>query len=282
MSLQLSGQSERPIEPHKEFYGQMHRQMPRLITGKDVEGNIVDVPRKPASFTYVIDRRMSAPEDVREAWQRNYFFTADGSATRKKGDHLIVLNSQDLLGLNPNSELYCGALVLKGRNAWSKLKSQKDNVLYLTADEANEVHSEGWIKKNGVWQPANKTVGKVWDFLTQGRNLNDYVQMVEAHSPHSNSLLNVYLNDTVADGKATMRPWVASRTNNDSNSICANFIDYNYARLVGLSDGVAQLSAEGATRDVVKPRLEDILAIVSDSDLSQNDKIRQISDKYQI
>src|SRR3989344_6876115 len=112
MTLQLSGQSERLPEPHREFYGQPRVQMPLLVNGKDEKGNVVDVPRDPASFAYVLERRMKAPEDVREVWQKNYFFTADGSTAGTEGDHLIVLDAQPLRELTPESELYNSALVL--------------------------------------------------------------------------------------------------------------------------------------------------------------------------
>ncbi len=65
MTLQLSGQTERAPELHREFYGKLRIQMPLLVSGKDEKGNVVDVPRVPASFAYVLKRRMEAPENVR-------------------------------------------------------------------------------------------------------------------------------------------------------------------------------------------------------------------------
>src|SRR3989344_1260133 len=123
MTLQLSGQSERLPEPHREFYGQPIVQMPLLVSGKDEKGNVVDVPRDPPSFAYVLERRMEAPQDVRGAWQQNYFFTGDGSTAGTEGDHLIVFDARALREITPESELYQGALVLPA-GAWSELKSE--------------------------------------------------------------------------------------------------------------------------------------------------------------
>ncbi|MBI4016296.1 MAG: hypothetical protein HY363_01215 [Candidatus Aenigmarchaeota archaeon] len=146
MTLQLSGQSEILPIPHKEFYGQVKVQMPFLVSGKDEQGNVVDVPRIPASFSYVLERRLSAPEDVRKEWQRNYFFTGDGSVAGKEGDHLIVLDAQLLRELSAEKELYQGALVLP-YGAWNELKGQKENVLHLTADEVKKAQCQGYVKK---------------------------------------------------------------------------------------------------------------------------------------
>ena len=232
--LQLSGQTER-VEPYKGFYGQPRIQMPLLVSGKDEQGNVVDVPRTPASFGYILDRRMNAPKDVREAWQNNYFFTGDGSTAGAEGDHLIVLDSRHLREITAESELYHSAFVLPD-GAWDELKAHKENVLYLTAEEAQQAHGKGYVKKSGVWVPANRTVAKVWDILSGGRDLISYIQLVSENSPNRESLLNVYLNQTTTkDGKPTMRSWVALRVDLDSDAVGYNSLDDRYGRLVGVA-----------------------------------------------
>src|SRR3989344_4425908 len=232
MTLQLSGESERLPEPHREFYGQARVQMPLLVSGKDEKGNVVDVPRNPASFAYVLERRMNAPEDVRGAWQKNYIFTGDGSTAGTEGDHLIVLDAQALREITPKSDLDEGALVLPA-SAWQELKDKKDKVVYLTADEVQEAEGKGYVQNNGVWTPANRSVGKAWDALGRGRDLTSYIQLVSEHSPRSNILLNVYFNRTTKDGKPTMRSWVAIRIDYNSDAGGDNGLDDNNGRLVG-------------------------------------------------
>ncbi|MEK6969794.1 MAG: hypothetical protein AABW48_05180 [Nanoarchaeota archaeon] len=271
MTLQLSGQSERLLEPHREFYGQPIVKMPLLVSGKDEEGKVIDVPRDPASFTYVLERRMEAPEDVREAWQKNYFFTGDGSTAGTKGDHLIVLDAQLLREITPESDLYNGALVLPA-DAWAELKRQTENVTHLTAQEVQEAQGQGYVKKNGVWTPANKTVGKVWDTLSRGRDLTAYVQLVSEHSPHRDSLLNIYFNQTIKDDKPTMRSWVASSTDYYSDAGGNYYVlDNFYGRLVG----VAQKKVRSP------PTLEQMLAIVNNPNLNKQGMAEAISKHYQ-
>src|SRR3989338_1155854 len=231
MTLTLSGQTER-LEPHREFYGEFRLQMPLLVSGKDEKGNVVDVPRDPASFAYVLERRMEAPQDVRGAWQKNYIFTGDGSTAGTKGDHLIVFDAQALREITPKSDLYEGALVLPA-SAWQELKDKKDKVVYLTADEVQEAEGKGYVQNNGVWTPANRSVGKAWDALGRGRDLTSYIKLVSEHSPHSDSLLNVYLNQTTTDGKPTMRSWVAGRTDSDSIADGYNYLSNDLGRLIG-------------------------------------------------
>ena len=254
MTLQLSGQSERVPEPHRDFYGQPIVQMPLLVSGKDEKGNVVDVPRDPASFAYVLERRMEAPTDVRKTWQDNYFFTGDGSTAGIGGDHLIVLDASALREITPKSDLYRGALILPA-SAWHELKEQKDKVVYLTAEEAGEAHGRGYVKKNGVWTPANITVAKVWNTLSRGRDLTSYIQLVHESSPRRDSLLNVYLNQTTKDGNPTMRSWVACITVNNSIADGDNDLYYNFGRLVGVAPE-AHVAREKALEARVQYALE--------------------------
>ena len=257
MTLQLSGQSERNEglpDPHREFYGQPKVQMPLLVSGKDEQGNVIDVPRDSVSFAYVLERRETAPEDVRETWQKNYFFTGDGSTAGAGGDHLIVLDAQALRDVTPKSELYNGALVLSA-GAWQNLKDRKDKVVYLTAEEVQEAKGKGYVKTNGVWTPANKSVAKVWDTLSRGRDLSLYAQLVSEHSSRRDSLLNVYFNKTTKNGRPTMRSWTADGIDSYSAAVGNSILDFYYGNLVGVASG-EHVMAEKALEARVLSALE--------------------------
>ena len=176
---------------------------------------------------------MDAPQDVRTAWHMNYFFTGDGFAAGTAGDHLIVLDAPPLRELNPQSELYRGALVLPA-GAWQELKSQQEKVFHLTAEEVQQAQGQGYVQKEGVWTPANKTVGKVWDTLSRGRDLTSYISLVRESFPYSNSLLNIYFNSTTNDGVPTMRPWVAGRIGSYYGAGCDGNLYDDDGRLVGV------------------------------------------------
>ena len=102
MSLQLSGNSERGRNQYEVFEGRPVDQMPVLIK----EGY------SPASVAVIIDRRLNAPEEVRPAWNNNYFWTADGASTDKTGIAVLTLDASPLRGINSDSVLYNGALQL--------------------------------------------------------------------------------------------------------------------------------------------------------------------------
>ncbi len=229
-----TAQSEKLPEPHREFHGQPRVQMPLLVSGKNEKGEQVDVPRNLASFAYVLERRMEAPKEVKPTWQERYIFTGDGSTAGTEGDHLIVLDAQALRELTPESELYNGALVLPA-GAWQELKEQKDKVVHLTAKEVEEAQGKGYVKQNGVWTPANRSVAKVWDTLSRGRDLTSYVQLVSENSSQRDSLLNIYFNTRTKDGRPTMWSWVAGRVGIGSDTLGFNYIlNGDYIRLLGV------------------------------------------------
>ncbi len=290
MALQLSGQSERlpallraqlgeqgyqqivpvlsafygelrlrALDPHREFPGRVVDQMPLLISGKDEKGEVVDIPRDPASLAYTIERRETAPKDVIEAWQNNCVFTGDADLCDDTGANLIALDAQLLRELHGKSKLYRGAAVLPQSN-WDELAAKGD-ALILSAEEVQEAHGKGYIKKNGVWVPANATIGKVWEGtdtfpgLARGRKLTSYIQLVAENSPRSVSLLNCYFNQTRQESSVTGRSWVAYSIDLVSNA-CGYLSLYNdCGRLVGVAP-----EALVAREKVLEARIQSALA----------------------
>jgi hypothetical protein len=187
MVFQLSEQNEIPPEPYKCFYGGCQEQMPLLLSGKDKEGKVIDVPRTQASIADIIERRMGALTVAVDNWRGYRFFTGDGAVSNQEGDYLIVL--EDLLPPElqflrncylknvPASKSYGGGIVLPD-GAWDELKAQKDKVVHFTAEEVGEAFGNGYVQKDGVWVPANKSVGKIWDALSRGKDLTSYLQIV--------------------------------------------------------------------------------------------------------
>ena len=231
MTLQLSGRDERQVDPYAKFYGRVIDTMPRLLTGRE-DGRQVDVPRTPASFAYILERRETAPTDVQEQWENNYFFTGDAVIRGTKGDVLSVWDAALLRELTPQSTLREGALVLTQRQ-WDEIKTQKEGVLYLSVDEVAQAHQQGYVQKEGKFVPSNPVVAKVWDHLSRGKDLTEYAQRVNEAS-HSDNIMNVYF-DCSSMNSPSLRSWVANRI--DYNSSADGDIDLNYGggRLVGVA-----------------------------------------------
>ncbi len=254
----LSGQGEIPPEPFKIFYGDLSKQMLLLMGGKDEEGRVVDVPRIQASTADIIGRRMEAPNDVISNWRGYQFFTGDGAVSNSDGDYLVVL--EDLLPPElqflrncylegaPASKKYGGGIVLPD-GAWDELKSQKDKVVHLTAEEVQEAFGNGYVHKDDVWIPANKAVGKVWDALSRGKDIMSYLQLVGENCTgndrlnSSDRILNVifplpvkelqFIAPLTKDGKPLIRSWVIEGIYSISTANCWSYA-FGSAFTVGL------------------------------------------------
>jgi hypothetical protein len=232
MTLQFSGKKER-IEPHREFYGRVIDQMPLLVSGKDKEGKVVDVPRVPVSFAYVLERRMNAPEDVRETWQDNNIFTGDGVARGVDGDVVCTWDNPLLRTLTPESTLGNHSSLKLFPDQWNELRAQ-EGALYLSAEQVAEAQFKGYVKKGGVWQPENTIVGNVWEHLTRGRDLKSYAEMVADAKPHSGRIMTVYLDQSQLSSP-NLRAWVANRVDFNSNANGNSNLSNDNGRLVGVA-----------------------------------------------
>lgn len=168
MALQLNRKEEPNL--HKEYNGSVVYQMPLLMAEE----------RIPISLAYIIQRR-ETPVGQLNDWHLNGFWTGDAIANGTEKDAVLINDSQLLRAINPESSLYNGALVLSAEQ-WNELKHNKDN-LYLTPEEINETNLKGcYVFQNGDCVPANKTIGKVWDYLGRGHNLKLYAQLVYAYT----------------------------------------------------------------------------------------------------
>lgn len=178
MMLQLTGKDE-PVGLYQGFFGYPTEEMPCLMKqGYDL-----------ISVAGVIGRRESAPADVVNKWKYDYVYTGNGIAYDSQNNAKMVLDAVLLRKVNPDTKLTNnGALVLSSEQ-WGELHG--DGVLYLSADKVNLAHANGFIKKNGVWQPENTFVGDVWEHLSREKDLKEYAEMVSKAS-NSNKVLRLW------------------------------------------------------------------------------------------
>ena len=240
MTLQLSGQSE---QQYRGFHGAVVDQMPLLLSGRNEQGEVVDVPRSPASFAFIIERRETAPEDVRREYTYHSFFTGDAVIRGVNGDLVSMLDSPILRTVTPESTLVDGALRLSTAQ-WKELQAQRDGTLYLSADEVEELHSRGYVKKDGVWTPENTSIARVWEHLSRARDLKGYVEMVADATPDCERIMRVYLYQTELMAPI-LRPWVAGRFSSSSVAGGTDYLNDISGRLIGIAP---ELSRAGKSR----------------------------------
>lgn len=215
--MSLSAQNEvyemrQTVPRYKLFSGRYNEQMPCLVSGKDEGGNVVDAPRSPGSFRLVLDRRLSAPEEVRPNWS-TYLFTGDGALMGTEGDAIIDLDSPALREVTSQSFLIDSALKTS-LDYWYARKQSQDCV-YLTADEVAEAHGKGYVQQNGLWVPQNRAVAKAWEGLSRGLDLREYTDLVHETNPHTPTFMQVYFRTSKRD-VTIESPWVVYEVNAQS------------------------------------------------------------------
>lgn len=176
----LNGLHERVPAPYEYYSEEIVSEMPLLISGRDEEGTVLDVPRIPISCREVIERRLSAPKDVVENWRSAMIFTGDAvcySCEKGALEALLLLDAEAVRTVNPRTRFTKDGQRPVSRELFQEWKRNRSNLL-LTEEEMNAAHDKGYVKRDGRWVPANAAVGKIWDFVGRGMDLHGYVQQV--------------------------------------------------------------------------------------------------------
>ena len=129
-------------EAYKEFYGRNTKQMPKLIA----DGRV------PMSVAGLMQRRLdvrNSDADVKSSYLDNYFDSGDVMVYHPDGRVKIVLDSQTLRDVTPNSELINGALVLT-EDAYNVLQGEEFKKGKL--GKVNEGLTREQAKAHPVWK----------------------------------------------------------------------------------------------------------------------------------
>jgi hypothetical protein len=216
-------QSAETIEEYKPFYGPLIEQMPLLIG----EGRV------PMNTAQLMQRRLEAkngPEDVKKSWMNNYFDTGDAVVYHPNGDIKIVLDSQTLREMTPESQRIGGALIL-GEDVYNALQG--------------EVFKKGKLGKTGDWMSREEVKDHpVWRFLARDQALlNDYTDFIFAECKERcgyDAAMGVHL--CLYDGdNPEMRAWSVDRLVSIGGR---NDLDYGYGRLVGISKSLVEMTKQ--------------------------------------
>ncbi len=220
-------------------------------------GKVVDLMPKlikagydPMGIARLINRRQNASEEVRVQYG-TYFSTGDSSATNDQGAALLTLDSPLLRELNPQSPLSPnGALALDEKAAlakWNELKADKENSLYLSPEQVDEAHGKGYVLKDGVFVPANKTVGEIFEGtgsfpgLAHGQNVRAYAQQVSDASSGSAQVMLTYFDRSTPENPQ-WRSLVLGSIDNLSYVYGYYGLSFYDGCLAGVSAGGAQTS----------------------------------------
>jgi len=155
-------------EAYREFYGRNVEQMPKLIA----DGRV------PMSVAGLMQRRLdvrNSDVDVKSSYLDNYFDTGDAVAYHPDGRAKIVLDSQTLRDITPQSELRNGALVLT-EDAYNALQGEEFKKGKL--GKVNDGLSRADVKSHPVWKVLARDQALLDDYVdyifTEGKQRFNY------------------------------------------------------------------------------------------------------------
>lgn len=155
-------------EQIKIVNGPITEQIPQFIA----EGRVL------ASIAYLIDQRLTTQNNnIKEKLQTGIFQTGDALTIYGNSGILLTLDAELLQKPIPVGKLCSGTLKLSDEE-WQSMKELPTS-LYLTPDEVEKVTHGGYVFRKKTWQPENKYVGKVIEFLTRGQDLKQYIKLVD-------------------------------------------------------------------------------------------------------
>ena len=216
-------------EAYKEFYGRNVEQMPKLVA----EGRV------PMNASQLMQRRLdfrNGPEAVKTAWMDNYFDTGDAVIYHPNGDVKIVLDSQTLREMTPESQRNSGALVL-GEDVYKALQG--------------EVFKKGKLGKvNDSMSREDVKAHPVWKVLARDQALlNDYTDFIFAESKERfdyDTAMGVFPGSCSGD-EPEMRAWCVWWLVNRSYAIGRGVFDRDNGRLVGIAPEALSAQGKGAS-----------------------------------
>lgn len=213
----------RELRRFQEFYGRNTNLMPRLLTGRDENGNQIDAPRTfitPNQLAQVRLGKLGTPED-RSEYRAKYVDTAVAVIPNPSGPEVkYVLNHPLIATLTKNTPSVQGALPV----------SQEDYDNHygftLTGEQADAFIEDSY---------ANPTLRReLFQFVFEddGDLTREYEQDVTANIGHP---FNAAMGVCLSDNKGLRLLGVGSVDDDDRSDAYGNYdLDYDYGRLVGV------------------------------------------------
>jgi hypothetical protein len=188
---------------------------------------LVAEARVPMNTSQLMQRRLdyrNGPAEVKTAWMDNYFDTGDAVVYHPNGDVKVVLDSQTLREMTPESQRNGGALVL-GEDVYKALQG--------------EVFKKGKLGKvNDSMSREDVKAHPVWKVLARDQVLlNDYTDFIFAEGEERfgyDTAMGVYPGSCGGD-KPEMRAWYVRWLDNRSYANGRGDLTDDCGRLVGIA-----------------------------------------------
>ena len=246
----------------KEFYGRIIDNMPLLLSGKDKEGNIIDVPRKPITPKRLMHVRVHGEnENDRQSLRKNYVHTAYPiiNDPNNTGESVIASYSEPIVkeivdSLNPKSKIRNYSLDING-DIYQAIRSCGTKLI-IPASVANNLRSDGYSEP--------KTRREAWEFVAEGdvRLVDDTLKMVVAEKGGS---FNNRMGWFFSKYTGLRLLGVGSVGSNSSADAYVSFLDGDNGRLVGECAGGANARESIDTTvtrtesDIIVPKPKEIM-----------------------
>ena len=204
-----------PREEYREFYGRNIEQMSKLIA----DGRV------PMNVAQLMQRRL----DVRnfdkavKNYIDNHFDTGDAVVYHPDGRVKIVLDSQTLREITPESPRVSGTLVLTS-DVYDSLQGE-------------EFKKGKLVKVNKDLSRKNIKAHPVWKVLARDQCLlNDYADYIFTEGKERfsyDNAMGVY--PDLAGDNPKMRAWIVGGLAYRSSAFGWEYFDYDYGRFVGIA-----------------------------------------------
>jgi hypothetical protein len=215
-------------EAYQEFYGRNVDEMPKIIA----DGRV------PMNVSQLMQRRLdvrNSDAEVRSSYLDNYFDMGDAIAYHPDGRAKLVLDSQTLRDMTPESPRSDGALVLT-EDAYNALPGEEFKKGKLGKTESPLSRKD--VKAHPVWKALARSQGLLKDYadyiFAEGKQRFDY-----------DDAMGVYP-DSAGD-VPKMRAWIVDWLGGGSAALGRGALDFDYGRFVGLAPEALSAPGSGAS-----------------------------------
>ncbi len=215
-------------EAYQEFYGRNVEQMPKLIADGRVPMNVAQLMQRR------LDVRNSDAK-VKESYMDNYFDTGDAIAYHPDGRVKVVLDSQTLRDITPETQRAGGALLLT-ENVYNTLQGEEFKKGKL--GKVNDWMSREDVKSHPVWKVLARDQGL----------LNDYADYIFAEGKERfgyDTAMGVYP-DSAGDAPK-MRAWCVDWLGGRSGASGGIGLGGGDGRFVGIAPEALSAPGKGAS-----------------------------------